>query len=98
MERRDYVQDQEIILEEQTFAQFAALNQIDRWKKLFGRDQTTSPDGQPELPITDPRQLDAWFNSLAAQKGMSGAQAEAAFSGGRANSLFGQATGEGRKV
>jgi hypothetical protein len=28
--------------------------------------------GQPELPITDPDDLDRWFDGLTAQRGMSG--------------------------
>jgi len=30
--------------------------------------------GAPELPITDPQDLDTWFESLSAKRGMTGAE------------------------
>lgn len=101
MDRREYIQDQEDILENQSYVQFAALDQVDRWKKLFGEpDGPIGPDGLPEQPITDPRQLDKWFEQLASQRGMTGAEAEQRFGGdtGRAQMLLGHAEGTGRRV
>lgn len=74
MEQRTAINDKLAELEFQTFN----LN-YDRWKAVYGDEQSEpvrGPDGEPEIPITDPRDLDGWFAQLAHQGGMSVAQAE----------------------
>lgn len=98
MSRRDYVDDEEAKLRQQTYNLFP-----ERWKQLYEEQPNIGIDGLPEIPITDPRQLDHWFNHLAGQQGMTGAQAERAFSslagaGAPPQQLLGYAQGEGRKV
>lgn len=95
MTRRDLIQDEEDKLKEQ----FYIINHPDTWRKVvLDEGPGVGPDGQPELPITDPRQLDHWFDSLAGERGMTGAQAEAMFTGAPTHMLLGRADGEGRKV
>lgn len=95
MTRRDFVDDEE----DKLTSQFYLINHPDSWRKTFlDNDPGIGPDGLPEAPITDPRQLDHWFESLAAQRGMTGAEAEAAFSGNANHFLLGHAEGQGRKV
>jgi hypothetical protein len=96
MVRRDLIRDEEDKLKEQ----FYIINHPDTWRKVvLSQSDDIGPDGQPELPITDPRQLDHWFNSLAGERGMTGAQAEAMLSGGApSHFLLGRADGAGRKV
>ena len=99
MRRRIQIQDEIDKIEEQTLS----LAGYDRWRELYGnrsdRDQfadSTAPQGNEWRPVTDPRELDKWFDSLAGQRGMTGEQAERMLTGG--NSLVGYAQGEGRRV
>lgn len=100
MQRRDFVKNEEDKLRLQTYNLFP-----ERWKQLYEERPNVGIDGLPETPITDPRQLDHWFNQLAAQQGMTGAQVERAFAapgapvgGAPASMLLGHAVGEGRRV
>lgn len=93
MSRRTLIQDAEDQLEEQ----FYIINKPEGWERTRLQVDPVGPDGQAEIPITDPRQLDHWFNSMAAQRGMTGAEAERMFSGPN-QMLLGFAEGEGRRV
>ncbi len=87
MDRRQQVDDMQAELENQCYHLFP-----DRWTALY-QNQDLQPgdlghafDGEEEIPVTDPEDLDAWYESLAQSRSMSGAD------------LFGYAEGEGIRV
>jgi hypothetical protein len=103
MKRRIQIEDELDKIEEQTLT----LAGYDRWRELYGNKHLagvgpnggTDEQGQTWRPVTDPRQLDEWFNSLAGQRGMTGEQAERMLNGSNnGNTLVGYAQGEGRRV
>jgi hypothetical protein len=75
MERRIKLDDKQAELEFQCFH----LNP-ERYDFLYVTPKTgdmgSAFGNEPELPITDPADLDHWFENLANQRGMSGAEAE----------------------
>lgn len=88
LDRRTQINDKHDELEHQCFNLFP-----DRWNDLYRNnpdipagDIGTAFDGEPELVITDPSELDAWFNGLSGRQGMSGAD------------VLGHAEGAGRLV
>jgi hypothetical protein len=95
MDRRVAIDDKTAELEHQCFNLFP-----ERWGDIY-REQMLpgvrglSPDsvGESETPITDPGDLDAWFEGLNRTRTISGADA-ARFT----DSPFGMATGTGRRV
>lgn len=93
MDRRTQLDDKKAELEHQCFNLFP-----ERWGALY-REQmlpgvpnaiTSSP--ADEIPVTDPNDLDAWYENLERQRRISGADAAAA--GGMAH-ILGLADGEG---
>ena len=94
MDRRTQLDDKKAELEHQCFNLFP-----ERWGTLY-REQmlpgvpnaisTSSP--ADEIPVTDPNDLDAWYENLERQRRISGADAAAA--GGMAH-ILGLADGEG---
>lgn len=76
LERRIHVQDKREELEIQLQHFWP-----ERWEQLYGEGGPLA-GAEPELPITDPSDLDQWYENLHAPRGMNGAEAEQA-SGGR---------------
>lgn len=96
LERRTTLDDKERELEVQCFHLLP-----ERWTQLYGSsgapgDLGQAFGGEPELPVTDPSDLDAWFERLGEQRGMTGAQAEAFL--GPSDLMLGHAEGTGRRV
>ncbi len=95
MQRRLFLEDKRSELEMQCYHLFP-----ERWTQIYssqGGDYGQAFGGEEEIPVIDPEDLDAWFQSLAAQQGLTGAEAEAMFS--EASTPFmGFAEGEGRRV
>lgn len=104
MTRRNQAEDALAVVEMQTFS----LVSEERWRALYGNKDALGPNGgideagQVWRPVTDPRDLDKWFDSLAGQRGMTGEQAARMLDGSgqevHGNYLVGFATGEGRRV
>ena len=96
MIRREHVDDEVAKLE----MQCRDLGGHERWEALYGHKHLAEGehniDGQVWRPVTDPRDLDKWVDSLAAERGMTGAQAERIFNNG--NHVVGYAEGTGRRV
>jgi hypothetical protein len=94
MSRRIQIEDADKELEA-----FCSVMWPERWQQLYASPVAAEGDhgqafgGQPEIPVTDPRDLDAWFEGLANERGMTGAEVEASFS-----NILGWAEGEGVKV
>jgi len=96
MDRRTQLDDMQAELEHQCFNLFP-----ERWGSLY-REQmlpgVSSSDGTPvsvssasdEIPVTDPADLDAWYENLERQRRISGAQAP-----GGLDHILGLADGEG---
>lgn len=95
MDRRTQLDDKKAELEHQCFNLFP-----ERWGTLY-RDQllpgvagaTTSTEAD-EIPVTDPNDLDAWYENLERQRRISGADAAAA-GGAGLDHILGLADGEG---
>lgn len=91
MVRRVHVEDELAVVEQQTYS----MSGYERWQQIYGQKQLEEqmaqqgPDEQAWRPVTDPRELDKWYDSLAAQRGMTEPQAAR---------IFGHAEGEGRRV
>lgn len=101
MDRRNYIKDEEDILENQAHnLDFMINGSVERWKRLFSHEHEFAATGEPEIPITDPRKLDQWFERMATERGMTAGEAERIFSDTPAPAahLLGYAQGEGRKV
>jgi len=96
MTRRIQIDDKQAELELQTWT----LSGYERWKQCWDRDNSGDYghafEGERELPVTDPEELNDWFNNLANSHGMSGADAERAIRSG--DHLLGFAQGEGVRV
>lgn len=96
MERRIKLDDKQAELELQTWS----IAGYERWKQCWDTnvagDYGQAFDGEREIPITDPSELDDWFNNIAGAHGMTGADAERAIRQG--SPLLGWAEGEGVKV
>jgi hypothetical protein len=92
MDRRVAIDDKTAELEHQCFNLFP-----ERWGSLYREQMLPGIPGlspaEPEKPITDPTDLDAWFEGLNRTRTISSADV-ARFD----NSPFGVATGEGRRV
>ena len=86
LHRRKYIEDADKELEA-----FCSVMWPERWKQLYGEDKPPVFDGEEQIPITDPADLDEWFNNLANQRGMSGAEAAEVLGA----SVFGPDTPEG---
>jgi hypothetical protein len=102
MTRRELVKDEDDKLEIQCFNLFP-----ERWKKIYDNsggsgDWGQAFGGEPEIPVTNPDDLDRFFGVLANQRGMTAEQAERMLSpiNGKnaANSLGYIAEGTGRRV
>ena len=75
LDRRTQLRDRASELERQCFDLFP-----ERWAELYRKDVLGSLSeigGDPseaEIPITDPSRLDDWFESISAQRSISGAE------------------------
>lgn len=96
MDRRTQLDDKKAELEHQCFNLFP-----ERWGSLY-REQMLPGVGNPsvsvsseadEIPVTDPADLDAWYENLERQRRISGA--EAAGAAGGLDHILGLADGEG---
>lgn len=97
MERRQYVKDKDDEIEAQCYN----IAGYERWKHIYdsggqGGDMGQAFDGEEEQAITDPGDLDRWFNRIANQNGMTGQEAETAIRQG--NPLLGPGWEGGMKV
>jgi hypothetical protein len=79
MSRRIYIEDADRALEAHV-----SMMWPERWQQLFGGskagDMGQAFGGEAETPVTDAADLDRWFEGLANEHGMTGAEAQAAFS------------------
>lgn len=92
MERRTRLDDKKDELELQVYHLA-----YDRWAQLYDSpgvpgDLGQAFGGEPEIPVTDPSDLDQWYESLGQPRTMSGASAPSG------NHLLGYAEGPGRRV
>ena len=97
LDRRTGLDDKQTELEHQCFNLFP-----ERWGQLY-RDQMlpalptgdlgTAFGGEPELPVTDPNDLNAWYENIESSRGMTGAGISA-----YETSILGYAEGSGRRV
>lgn len=95
MNRRRELKDSDDELEA-----FCAVMWPERWQQLYGQAMTNGDmgrafEGEEEIPVTDPADLDQWFNNIATARGITGAEAEAVMGGSH---LLGWAEGEGMRV
>lgn len=92
MERRIQVDDTMSSLEVQCYN----LN-LERWQQLYqnqGPDWGQAFDGEAELPITDPTDLDSWYANLERPRGMTGAETARVAD----PTILGMVRGSGRRV
>lgn len=92
MERRDRIEDKRGELELQTFNLFP-----ERYRQLYqaqaqGDVGHAFGEGEPEMPVTDPGDLDAFYANLDAPRSMTGAHLSNGYH------LLGHANGEGRRI
>jgi len=96
MRRRIELDDKQAELELQTWT----IAGYERWKQCWDKnkpgDYGQAFDGEPELAVTDPDDLDQWFNNIAEAHGMTGADAERALRQG--DHMLGFAEGQGVRV
>jgi hypothetical protein len=91
MERRGAVEDADRALEAHCSVMWP-----ERWDQIYNKASVNAAQGMAddEVPVTDAADLDRWFEGLANQRGMTGAEAEQFFD----PSIFGVAQGEGIRV
>ena len=92
MERRIQIDDKQAELEHQCYNLFP-----ERWGNLYREQMLPGLPGSPEeeeIPVTDPSDLDAWYENLDRQRRISGAD----IAPHENNNILGWADGEGRLV